>query len=217
MALDGVFNGKKIFTIVAMVLLLVGLIGDFIASLIWWNRIQPWFSHAKDEGKTVYQCTLACWVLSLIGVVAVIVFLIFYLFVDSICESITSNNVVLIICIVIVGGISVGSIISGAYGGSFALKNPDDDLNFEDIMKVKNKCVKYFFTASYGINEWIMKHMDKYNDYLKWSSDLAKHMVTKDGNYKWEYLCINVGIPTFFFALVQCVAIVLFIVAIIIG
>ena len=212
MGLDEMFSGKKTFTIIAMIVLLIGLIGDFISTIIWWNRIQPWFSHGEKDGKSVYQSLLACWVISLIGVILVIVFLVFTLFVGSICDSITGNTVILVVCIAIVGALSIGSIVSGAYGGSYGLKNPGEkDFDDEDEGRtIKNKCSKYIYYGQLGILEYVLRHPDK-------EKDLSKHIFNDNGEVDYGYLCADVGLPTFIFAMVQCVAIILFIVDIIIS
>ena len=215
MSLDEMFNGKKTFTIISMIVLLVGFIGDFVTGIVWWTRIQSWFSHGNNDGKTVYQCILACWILSLIGLIALIVFIIFTFFVSSICDSITGNSILLIICIAVVGAISVGSIITGSYGGSFGLKNPGYNEDDEE----NNKCSKYVNDGVEGAQNWLFSHPDKEDDYTKWFNNLLKHLGENEDNddLSFSYLCINVGIPTFFFALVQCVAIILFIVDIILS
>lgn len=211
MGLDDMFSGKKTFTIIAMIILLVGLIGDFVTTIVWWNRIQPWFSHGKGDGLTVYQCLIACWVLSLIGVIVVAIFLIFTLFVSSICDSITGNSVVLIVCIALIGAVSVGSIVSGAYGGSYALKNPNIEDEDED-----NKCAKYIASGIEGITNWLMNgHLDKAGDWQKFQIDLQKKIIKDDGSVDYGILCMDVGVTTLVFALVQCIAIILFIVDII--
>lgn len=219
MSLDEMFNGKKTFTIISMIVLLVGFIGDFVTGIVWWTRIQPWFSHGNNDGKTVYQCILACWVLSLIGLIALIVFIIFTFFVSSLCDSITGNSVILIVCIAVVGAISVGSIVTGAYGGSFGLKNPNFNEDEDEDEDESNKCAKYLNDGIEGASNWLFSHPDKEDDYIKWYEDLLKHMGENDENddISFSYLCINVGIPTFVFALVQCVAIILFIVDIILS
>lgn len=202
MGFDGMFSGcKKIFTLAAMCVILAGFIGCFITTITWWNRIQPYFAHGYDEGKTVYQCILACWVLSMIGMVILAILVIFTLCIHSMCEKITGNTIILIVCFILVGGISVGSIISGGYGASFALKNPTDKDN-ED-----QKCSKYLSTGSAGILNYAKEHPDKYKDILDWLLDLKDH---KEG-----YLCRDVGAPTMTFVLVQCVGLILFIVIII--
>ena len=218
MSLDEMFNSKKIFTIISMIVLLVGFIGDFVTGIVWWTRIQPWFSHGYNDSKTVYQCILACWVLSLIGLIALIVFIIFTFFVSSICDSIIGNTIVLIVCIAVIGAISVGSIITGSYGGSFGLKNPKFSEDGEDDEE-NNKCYKYVNDGVEGAQDWLYSHPDKEDDYIKWYYDLLKHMGENEDNddLSFSYLCINVGIPTFVFALVQCVAIILFIVDIILS
>ena len=140
------FSGcKKIIVLAAMAALLAGFIGDFITTITWWSRIQPWFAHGNGTGKTVYQCVLACWILSLIGAILTAFFLLSTLCIKSICSSITGNKVVLAVCFILVGGISVGSIISGGYGSSFALKNPGDE---DD----EGKCGKYVWEGYLGVN-----------------------------------------------------------------
>ena len=52
---------------IELILLLIGFIGVFIPTVIWWSRIHPWFGHGKKNGKSVYQCLFACWILALIG------------------------------------------------------------------------------------------------------------------------------------------------------
>lgn len=207
MAVEDLFSGcKKIVVLVAMSALLAGFVGDFITTITWWSRIQPWFSHGNGDGKTVYQCILACWILSLIGLIATAFFLIATLCLSSLCGSITGNKVALAICFILVGGISVGSIVSGAYGGSFALKNPgsDDD---------EGKCLKYLGEGYAGAWAWAFRN-GKMNDFKKWWDDLLKDIGKKDGGYS-GYLCRDVGAPTLTFALVQCCAIVLWLVIII--
>lgn len=199
MAVEDMFSGcKKIIVLAAMAALLAGFIGDFITTITWWSRIQPWFAHGNGTGKTVYQCVLACWILSLIGAILTAFFLLSTLCIKSICSSITGNKVVLAVCFILVGGISVGSIISGGYGSSFALKNPGDEDN-ED-----QKCFKYLSSGAAGASKWARKHPDKFDDFIKWSNE--KH---SEG-----YFCRDVGAPTMTFVLVQCCAIILWIVII---
>lgn len=206
MAVEDMFSGcKKIIVLVAMAALLAGFIGDFITTITWWSRIQPWFSHGNDTGKTVYQCILACWILSLIGAILTAFFLLSTLCIKSICSSITGNKIVLAVCFILVGGISVGSIISGGYGSSFALKNPDEKDNDEQ------KCSKYIGDGYFSALAWATAH-GKINDFRKWSTDLIKH-ASKGDSYN-GYLCRDVGAPTMTFVLVQCCAIILWIVII---
>ena len=221
MGLDNLFSDKKTITVIAMIVIGVGLLGDFVASIVWWSRIQPWFSHGLKSGKTVYQCILACWVLSLVGLIAIIIFIIFTFFVSSICDSITGNTLILTICIVIVGAVSVGSIVSGAYGSSFAVKNPFDyakkcyeDGDYEnpddDCIEeyLKNKCVIYVSEGADGASQWAEKN-GKEDDLRKWKE---KYIYTKN-----KQLCGDVGIPTLVFALVQAIGIIIFIVAIVLA
>ena len=207
MGCEDMFSGcKKILTLAAMATLLAGFIGAFITTITWWSRIHPWFSHGDHEGKTVYQCLTACWVLSIVGAVATAFFLLATLCIKSICDNITGNKIVLIIVFILVGGVSVGSIISGGYGASFALKNPDDDDN-ED-----QKCFKYLSTGVFEASLWATKN-NKREDFRKWRDDLYKHALKND--VPTGYLCRDVGAPTMTFILVQCVAIILFAVIII--
>ena len=135
------------------------------------------------------------------------IFIIYWFY--SVCESITGNKIALFICFILVGGISVGSIISGGYGSSFALKNPkfsfDQDEN--DF-----KCSKYFIEGSAGALAWATKQgLKKLNEYRKWAQDLAEDVYNKEGDYT-GYLCRDVGAPTMTFVLVQCCAIILWVV-----
>lgn len=208
MGCEDMFSGcKKILTLAAMATLLAGFIGAFITTITWWSRIHPWFSHGDHDGKTVYQCLTACWVLSIVGAVATAFFLLATLCIKSICDNITGNKIALIIVFILVGGVSVGSIISGGYGASFALKNPDDDDNKDQ------KCFKYLSSGFADSLAWAMKNRKKWDDYIKWRTDLLKH-ASKNDVYT-GYLCRDVGAPTMTFILVQCVAIILFVVIII--
>lgn len=51
----------------------------------------------------------------------------------------------------------------------------------------------------------------KIKDYTKWLNDLREDISSKDGGYN-GYLCRDVGAPTLTFVIVQCAAIVLWIV-----
>lgn len=216
MGVDEMFSGKKTFTIIAMIVLLVGFIGDLIVPIMWWTRIQPWFSHGLKEGKTVYQCVLACWVLSLIGTILLIVFLILTFFVQSVCDSITGNTIVLVICFIVVGGVSVGCIVSGIYGSTFAVKNPSlEDFMNDDDSTVKNKCYKYLTLGIAGATEWAIKN-GKLDDLMKRLEDIGKHL-EKNGKPDYSYLCVEVGIPTLVFSIVQVIGLVLFVVDIILS
>ena len=206
MAVEDLFSGcKKIIVLVAMSVLLAGFIGDFIITITWWSRIQPWFGHGEGTGKTVYQCILACWILSLIGAILTAFFLISTLCLKSVCGGITGNKIALIICIVLVGGISVGSIISGGYGSSFAIKNPKLSTDEEDY-----KCSKYIAEGFAGASAWALKE-GKFKDYTKWLNNLKEDISKKDGGYN-GYLCRDVGASTLTFVIVQCAAIILWIV-----
>ena len=186
--------------------LCTGFIGTLISSMTWWNRIHPWFSHGYDTGKTVYQCLTACWVLSLIGSIAMIFFLISFLCLKSICSKITGGKIPLAIVFIAVGVISIGSIISGAYGSSFALKNPGDD---DDA-----KCAKYIVSGYTGAQAWAAKKgLNKLKEFYEWVNDLRKDAM--DGNKYTGYLCRDVGASTFTFVFVQMCSIVLFIVILI--
>lgn len=176
MGLDSLFSDRKTLTIVSMIVIAVGLLGEFIVAIFWWSKLYPWFSHALSDGKTVYQCLTACWVLSLLGLIAIVIFIIFTFFVPSICDNITGNTMILAICIAVVGALSIGSLVSGAYGSSFAVKSPKicDDVGEDEYTRCYeelyiNKCYKYIQSAVYGIELWLGNgHMDKEDDYNKW-------------------------------------------------
>lgn len=211
MGVEDMFSGcKKIFVLVAMAALLAGFIGDFITTITWWSRIQPWFKHGDGDGKTVYQCILACWILSLIGAIATAFFLLSTLCLKSICGGITGNKVALALCFILVGGISIGSIISGGYGSSFALENPKFSLKKED-----HKCSKYISEGLAASSAWAALN-GKGKDYAKWAADLAEDIYNKDKDFT-GYLCKDVGAPTLTFVIVQCCAIVLWIVIILLA
>lgn len=208
MAVEDMFSGcKKIFVLVAMSALLAGFVGDFIVTITWWSRIQPWFGHGEGTGKTVYQCVFACWILSLIGMILTAFFLLSTLCIKSICSSITGNKIAMIICFILVGGVSVGSIISGGYGSSFALKNPKLSADKEDY-----KCSKYIAEGFSGASAWALKN-GKMRDYTKWLNDLREDISKKDGGYN-GYLCRDVGASTLTFVIVQICAIALWLVLI---
>ena len=210
MGVEDMFSGcKKIFALIALAALLAGFIGDFITTITWWSRIQPWFGHGYEDGKKVYQCIFACWILSLVGAILTAFFLLATLCIKSVCGSITGNKIALALCFIIVGLISVGSIISGGLGSSYALTNPKISTDEEDY-----KCSKYLIQGVSGATAWVLKHPDKRKDYFNWLNKYNEHVKDKDNNYK-GYLCRDVGAPTMTFVLVQCAAIVLWLVIII--
>lgn len=184
-----------------LILLLIGFIGAFITTIIWWSRIHPWFSHGKSNGKSVYQGLLACWILSLIGAAFTAFLLISNLCLENICNDILSKFYVIMIVLALEFGLSIGVIISGLYLSTYALKNPKygDEPN-------DNRCLKYISGGFTGASLWAIQN-NKINDYVKWSTDLAKNSQNDDGTYN-GYLCVNVGAPTLTFVIVLFIALV---------
>lgn len=60
---------KKNRNTIQITILLIGFLGCFICTIIWWIRIRPWFSHGEKDGKAVYQSVFTCWILAIIGTV----------------------------------------------------------------------------------------------------------------------------------------------------
>lgn len=187
---------KKLLTLFTIFFFLVGFVGDFITTIIWWNRIHPWFSYGIDEGKTVYKCTFSCWILSLIGIILILFLLITFLFFKSLFNFIVETKITLFIFIFVVECVSIGSITFGIFGSKYALRNPSEKGN-ED-----QKCAKYKYKGYLGASIWVSHHQEKFGEYWTFFDKLFK-------NHSEGYLCRDVGVSTLTFALVQCFAIIL--------
>lgn len=194
---------KNLF-LIALSTLLIGFCGDFISAIIWWNRLHPWFSHGIDEGKTVYKCLILCWILSLVGIIFNAFLLSVFLFTNSIFDFILKKKIILAVLIFLVGCTSIGSIIFGIHGSTFALRNPSEKGNEEQ------KCAKYKWKGYLGASMWVSRHQDKYREYQIFFDKLFN-------NLSEGYLCRDVGVSTLFFALIQCCSIVFSIILLILS
>lgn len=192
----------NLLLILAFSIFLIGFCGDFITTIIWWNRIQPWFSHGIDEGKTVYQCIISCWILSLIGTIIMIFLFVIFLLFKSIYECIITKKIILFVFIFVVKCISIAAIVFGVHGSTFALRNPSEKGNEEQ------KCAKYKWKGYLGATVWVYQHKNKYDEYWNFFNKLFN-------NHSEGYLCRDVGVPTLVFALFQCCGIVLSIIILI--
>lgn len=193
---------KNLLLIFVFSTFFIGFCGDFITTIIWWNRIHPWFSHGIDEAKTVYQCLNSCWILSFLGAILIIFLFVIFLFLKNIYECIINKKIILFVFIFIIDCISIGSIVSGVYGSTFAIRNPSEKGNEEQ------KCAKYKWKGYLGATIWVYNHKEKYEEYWNFFNKLFN-------NHSEGYLCRDVGVSTLVFSLIQCCAIVLFIILII--
>lgn len=185
---------------ITIVLFLVGYIGVFIPTIIWWSRIHPWFSHGEKDGKAVYQCLFACWILSLAGIALSAFLLISNLFLELVCSRIVDRFYLLVIIFILESAFSIGSIISGSYAVSYALKNPKSN---EDS---NNKCLKYISYGISGASTWAYKN-NKIKDFGDWFTKLGKKVLKDNGSYN-GYICRDVGASTLTFVIVLCIAFV---------
>lgn len=186
---------------IELILLLIGYVGIFITTVIWWSRLYPWFGHGKKDGKSVYQSLYACWILALIGGCFTGFLLISNVCIEKICLPMVNKFHILMVIFALESCLSLGVIISGLYEVTFALKNPKFGDNLND-----NRCLKYIANGFTGASLWAIQN-HKIEDYVKWSNDLAKHSQNENGVYN-GYLCVNVGASTLTFVIVHFIALV---------
>lgn len=186
---------------IELVLLLIGFIGVFIPTVIWWSRIYPWFGHGEKNGKSVYQCLYACWILALFGSAVTAFLLISNLCIENVCQTILNKFHILMVLFAIEFILAIGVIISGLYEVTFALINPKYGDNPND-----NRCLKYITGGFTGASKWAIEK-NKMEDFIKWSNKLAKHSQNDDGTYN-GYLCRDVGASTLTFVIVLFIALV---------
>lgn len=192
---------EKKLIYLSFILIGVGLIANFISTIIWWVRIQPWLLHSKHPGKIVNISTFICWILSLFCIILMTVFLI--KFRSEIHESFFNSKSKYFQLIIYL--LSILGSISGIVSSFYALKN--DKISLGKFGKLNNKCYNYVLQYSY-IKKWAIDHQ-KEKEFETWYNKLMNKISKchkNDCDYKNpynEYLCKEVGIPTLIFACVQ--------------
>lgn len=210
MGIADIFTGyRKTLTLISMIVILVGLIGSLVISLVWWTRINPWFSHGLNTSYTVYQLTLACWILAIIGIIFVVVLIILSL----IATSDSQGRVILqFILSLFAALVSIGTLICGIYASSFALKSGNEEHN--------TKCAKYLAEGVIGARNWaISEGIEKLKDFLEWNRNIKKHLFEQgnDSLAYTDYLCEAVGVTSLVFGIVLICGVLLYIITVILG
>lgn len=195
-------NDNKLINL-SLLLISVGLIANFITTIIWWLRINPWLLHSKHPGKFVNLSTFICWILSLVDLLLIAILFVF----KKKFKSQLKNTFTFMICLC-----SLISFILGIAASFFALRN--EKVSLGKFGKLNNKCYSYVLQYN-SIKEWAVKN-GKVVEFEAW----YKNLINKISNCKSsdcdhknpynEYLCLEVGIPTLVFAIVQVSGIILF-------
>ena len=203
-------ENSKILFYLSLILIVTGLAINFIITIIWWSRIQPWLLHSKYSGKFVCLSTLICWFLSLIG----FIFTMFIIFFKKLFKlefqqmNFTSN----LFCICV--SISVFSLLSSIFGisaSSYALKN--EKVSLGKFGKLNNKCYSYILQYS-TIKEWAIKN-GKEAEFEIWYKKLTNKISNcRSGgcdhkNPYNQYLCLDIGAPTLVFSIAQIVGVII--------
>ena len=208
MTLEAVLSSeKKTLVLVSLILMAVGLLGNFIVTIVWWTRLHPWFAHAAKSGKTVYQSLTACWVVALICLVVVIIFVIFKFAVQSLWEKIAGEKMPSLISTIVIGALLFIVFLCGLIPACFGLKKTKGD----EGMNIK--CYLYYLEGLEGIRNWLAKldfeELIKKGEELKeWDEKLGEKISKEDG--LTEYLCAEVAAPTLIFSIFIFAGIVMF-------
>ncbi|KAK8885216.1 hypothetical protein M9Y10_040661 [Tritrichomonas musculus] len=203
MVLETVISSKhRIATIVTLAILAVGLLGSTISSALWWSRIQPWFGYGRGYYRVIYNCVFACFILSLIGFVALVIFGAINIFAKELYAKITGSLLGTTLVISIVGVCALAGLIPGAYAASWGVDRyqvpkfkpvelSTDPAQFEaNLLKLKEfsdslnkfeKDAQSHFCAGYASqlyeipekNGW-NDESKKYNDFENWKAKLEK-------------------------------------------
>lgn len=210
MVLYTLFSEKqRTITIIALVMLGVGLIGQFVTSLIWWQRIHPWFSYGRGIYRIVYNNVASCWVLSLIAIAVLAVYVALDLFAKKVFNTLTGSLSGTLTCISLVGIFSAAGIITGAYAASFAL----DRYNFKDdgslvFAQFQHLCNGYYDSTAMTLPS-ALKNTEERAKYNVWKEKLDKKAKSSRGLNN-SYLCETVGAPTLVFSMISALSIVIF-------
>lgn len=122
MVLETIISSKyRIVTIVTLAILAAGLLGQTISSAIWWSRMQPWFGYGRGYYRVVYNCVFACFILSLVGFVVMVIVGAINIFAKELYAKLTGSLLGTTLVITIVGACALAGLIPGAYGASWAV------------------------------------------------------------------------------------------------
>ena len=181
---------------------LLSLIALFIVTVVWWSRIHPWFAHGYKSGKIVYISLEVSWINSLIIIIYSVIFMIFL----HIFRKIRRNSrkkiykmhriydISILISLIIYLFLYFISIVSAIVPSIYSFK-------YSKIEGKSVKCLKYIMQGYQGAKNWVTNQsFKKQNDLQNWYSKMMNKAYTKNGKVT-NYYCIDVGIPTFIFAL----------------
>ena len=88
-----IFTGsKKLLALLSIIFLGGGFIADFITTLFWWSKIHPWYGYNKGKSKMLEDSSLSCWVISLIGLLAMTTFIVIHLFIKTLSQKISEGK-----------------------------------------------------------------------------------------------------------------------------
>lgn len=238
MVLDTLFSQRlRPVTIVSLVILGVGLIGQLITTAVWWSRIHPWFSYGRGIYRIVYNNVCACWILSLIAFILLAFYAAIDIFAKDLFEKLTGSLGGTIGVITAIGLFSLAGLIPGAYASSYALDRYhlnideikkdilEEKIKIEDLEGVimsklgEHLCEGYFFLGVMELSEKMKeKGPEKYAKYVKWYAKIKKHAFipfpipipdAPDIGLK-SYMCETVGVPTIIFTMLTGLAIIMF-------
>lgn len=179
---------KTTLKLILIIVLIVGLVGEFITTLIWWTKIKPWYLHGKGTVKTLYHSVYATWVISLI----VIILLVLDLALLNKNESVDK----------IVNGIYAVSIIPFITSAMCYTYSNQGLSKYVDDIAVDIKCYDDLLDSLEYIEAWAELHGKK-SDFNKWykktESKIIKYKSNGEIDHFTSYLCKTFGIPTLVF------------------
>lgn len=220
MVLDTLFSQRlRPVTIVSLIILGVGLIGQLITTAVWWSRIHPWFSYGRGIYRIVYNNVIACWILSLIAFILLAFYAAIDIFAKDLFEKLTGSLGGTIGVITAIGLFSLAGLIPGAYASSYALDRyhykKSDGKEYAVKMK-EHLCTGYFLSGVLELGEKIEEgrivlSLEKLKKFVEWQEKIAKHAIDKNIPYLLtSYMCETVGAPTIVFTMLTGLAIIMF-------
>lgn len=184
---------KRTLKIILIASFSIGLLGEFITTLIWWTNIKPWYSHGKDNLKNMYTAIYITWVSSLI------IFIIFMLDVSFMSKN---ENIDKIMNFTYAA--SIIPLISGAMCFSYA--NESLAMYWDNDKAYEIKCYNGLLESLKYIEAWA-DLKGKHDKYEKWSEKIGKKIMKMNSKGELDhftgYLCKTFGIPTLVFIIVQ--------------
>ena len=179
---------KTTLKLILIILLMVGLIGEFITTLIWWTKIKPWYSHGKGSVKSLYNLVYATWVVSLIIIIIMGVEFILLNKNESIDKVVNWTYITAFIPF-------ITSAMCYSYSGESLSR-------YINGIAADIKCYDDLINSLEYIEAWAELHGKK-SDYDKWyektKSKVIKYKSNGQIDHFTSYLCKTFGIPTLVF------------------